>query len=115
MDIKAFLAGAEFFFQGFKLPVKGFHICGGERVGGAFLINPFSSVQKAGKKLQNKHGGRIASVPCAHMVSAAAFETSGDIIVRIAKDDHGLVAEAAGKVVGAAWCRIMEDYRPPPH
>ena len=28
--------------------------------------------------------------------------------------DHGLVAEAAGKVVGAAWCRIMEDYRPPP-
>lgn len=24
--------------------------------------------------------------------------------------DHGLVAEAAGKAVGAAWCRIMEDY-----
>ena len=24
--------------------------------------------------------------------------------------DHCIVAEAAGKVVGAAWCRIMEDY-----
>lgn len=24
--------------------------------------------------------------------------------------DHGIVAEAAGKVVGAAWCRIMADY-----
>ena len=24
--------------------------------------------------------------------------------------DHCLVAEAAGKVVGAAWCRIMADY-----
>lgn len=24
--------------------------------------------------------------------------------------DHCLAAEAAGKVVGAAWCRIMEDY-----
>ena len=24
--------------------------------------------------------------------------------------DHCLVAEAEGKVVGAAWCRIMEDY-----
>ncbi len=25
-------------------------------------------------------------------------------------DDHCLVAEVEGKVVGAAWCRIMEDY-----
>ena len=24
--------------------------------------------------------------------------------------DHCLVAEVGGKVVGAAWCRIMEDY-----
>ena len=24
--------------------------------------------------------------------------------------DHGLVAEVEGNVVGAAWCRIMEDY-----
>lgn len=24
--------------------------------------------------------------------------------------DHCIVAEAAGKMVGAAWCRIMEDY-----
>ena len=24
--------------------------------------------------------------------------------------DHCMVAEAEGKVVGAAWCRIMEDY-----
>lgn len=26
------------------------------------------------------------------------------------KDDHCLVAECGGKVVGAVWCRIMNDY-----
>ena len=25
--------------------------------------------------------------------------------------DHGLVAEVEKKVIGAAWCRIMADYR----
>lgn len=27
-----------------------------------------------------------------------------------AKDDHGLVAEVEGKIVGAVWVRIMNDY-----
>ena len=95
VDVKAFLTGAVFLFQGFKLPVKLFRGCGIERIGAVFLIKPFPSVQKAGDEFQNKHGGRIASVLCAYMISAAAFETSGDVIIRIAKDNHSMIAEPA--------------------
>ena len=95
VDEKAFLAGTVFFFHGFKLQVEPFRVRRIKCIGRAFLVDPFSSVQKAGDELFYQHGGRIASVSGAHVIFAAAFEASGNVIIRITEDDNGLVAEFA--------------------